>query len=52
MVLRSHFWARAIASKKTFPSTENQEIRMHVITRKRLNEFAARYPETKTALAQ
>ncbi len=25
---------------------------MHVITRKRLNEFAAKYPETKTALAQ
>jgi mRNA interferase HigB len=24
---------------------------MHVITRKRLNEFAARYPETKTAPA-
>ncbi|HLL70324.1 MAG TPA: type II toxin-antitoxin system HigB family toxin [Pyrinomonadaceae bacterium] len=24
---------------------------MHVITRKRLNEFAERYPETKTALA-
>lgn len=24
---------------------------MHVITRKRLNEFAAKYPETKTALA-
>jgi allantoicase len=23
MVLRSHFWASAIASKKTFPSTEN-----------------------------
>ncbi|MBX3276990.1 MAG: type II toxin-antitoxin system HigB family toxin [Acidobacteria bacterium] len=23
---------------------------MHVITRKRLNEFAARYPETKSAL--
>ena len=25
---------------------------MHVITRKRLNEFADKYPETKTALAQ
>ena len=25
---------------------------MHIITRKRLNEFAARYPKTKTALAQ
>jgi len=25
---------------------------MHVITRKRLNEHAAKYPETKTALAQ
>ena len=25
---------------------------MHVITRKRLNEFVAKYPETKTALAQ
>ena len=25
---------------------------MHVITRKRLNEFAARYPETRSALAQ
>ncbi|MGL5944333.1 MAG: type II toxin-antitoxin system HigB family toxin [Waterburya sp.] len=25
---------------------------MHIITRKRLNEFAAKYPETKTALAQ
>ena len=25
---------------------------MHIITRKRLNEFAALYPETKTALAQ
>ena len=25
---------------------------MHIITRKRLNEFAPRYPETKTALAQ
>lgn len=25
---------------------------MHVITRKRLNEFAEKYPETKTALAQ
>jgi len=25
---------------------------MHVITRKRLNEFAARYPETKAALAR
>ena len=25
---------------------------MHVITRKRLNEFAEEYPETKTALAQ
>ena len=24
---------------------------MHVLTRKRLNEFAAKYPETKTALA-
>ena len=24
---------------------------MHVITRKRLNEFAEKYPETKTALA-
>jgi mRNA interferase HigB len=24
---------------------------MHVITRKRLNEFAGKYPETKTALA-
>jgi mRNA interferase HigB len=24
---------------------------MHVITRKRLNDFAARYPETRTALA-
>jgi mRNA interferase HigB len=24
---------------------------MHVITRKRLNEFAGRYPETRTALA-
>ena len=24
---------------------------MHVITRKRLNEFAKKYPETKTALA-
>jgi mRNA interferase HigB len=24
---------------------------MHVITRKRLNEFAGQYPETKTALA-
>jgi mRNA interferase HigB len=24
---------------------------MHVITRKRLNEFAKQYPETKTALA-
>jgi mRNA interferase HigB len=24
---------------------------MHVITRKRLNEFAEQYPETKTALA-
>ncbi|BAU66826.1 hypothetical protein STA3757_42320 [Stanieria sp. NIES-3757] len=23
---------------------------MHIITRKRLNEFAAKYPETKTAL--
>jgi mRNA interferase HigB len=23
---------------------------MHIITRKRLNEFASRYPETKTAL--
>ena len=25
---------------------------MHVITRKRLNEFAEKYPETRTALAQ
>jgi mRNA interferase HigB len=25
---------------------------MHIITRKRLNDFANRYPETKTALAQ
>ena len=25
---------------------------MHVITRKRLNEFAERYPEVRTALAQ
>jgi mRNA interferase HigB len=25
---------------------------MHVITRKRLNEFAQKYPETKTSLAQ
>ena len=25
---------------------------MHLITRKRLNEFAEKYPETKTALAQ
>ena len=25
---------------------------MHVITRKRLNEFSERYPETKTALAK
>ena len=25
---------------------------MHVITRKRLNEFAERYPETRTALAK
>lgn len=25
---------------------------MHVITRKRLNDFAARYPETSSALAQ
>ena len=25
---------------------------MHVITRKRLNDFAAKYPETKNALAQ
>ena len=25
---------------------------MHVITRKRLNEFAEKYPETKMALAQ
>lgn len=25
---------------------------MHVITRKRLNEFAAKYPETQTALAR
>ena len=25
---------------------------MHVITRKRLNEFAEKYPETKTAMAQ
>ncbi|MDJ0719639.1 MAG: type II toxin-antitoxin system HigB family toxin [Prochloraceae cyanobacterium] len=25
---------------------------MHVITRKRLNEFVAKYPETKTALVQ
>jgi mRNA interferase HigB len=25
---------------------------MHVITRKRLNEFAAKYPETENALAQ
>lgn len=25
---------------------------MHVITRKRLNEFAIKYPETKTALAE
>jgi mRNA interferase HigB len=25
---------------------------MHVITRKRLNDFAARHPETKNALAQ
>jgi mRNA interferase HigB len=25
---------------------------MHVITRKRLNEFAHQYPETKTALTQ
>jgi mRNA interferase HigB len=25
---------------------------MHVITRKRLNEFAARYPEVRNALAQ
>jgi mRNA interferase HigB len=25
---------------------------MHVITRKRLNEFAGRYPNTKSALAQ
>ncbi len=24
---------------------------MHVITRKRLNEFAQKYPETKTALS-
>ena len=24
---------------------------MHIITRKRLNEFAERYPDTKTALA-
>lgn len=24
---------------------------MHIITRKRLNEFAAKYPETQTALA-
>jgi len=25
---------------------------MHIITRKRLNEFAAKYPETQTALAR
>lgn len=25
---------------------------MHIITRKRLNEFAENYPETRTALAQ
>ncbi len=25
---------------------------MHIITRKRLNEFAERYPETKSALVQ
>lgn len=25
---------------------------MHIITRKRLNEFAEKYPETETALAQ
>jgi mRNA interferase HigB len=25
---------------------------MHIITRKRLNEFAAKYPETENALAQ
>ena len=25
---------------------------MHVITRKRLNEFAVKHPETKTALAR
>ena len=25
---------------------------MHVITRKRLNEFAAKYPDTKSALAR
>jgi len=25
---------------------------MHIITRKRLNEFALKYPETKTALIQ
>jgi mRNA interferase HigB len=25
---------------------------MHIITRKRLNEFAQKYPETETALAQ
>jgi mRNA interferase HigB len=25
---------------------------MHVITRKRLNEFAEKYPDTRTALAQ
>ena len=25
---------------------------MHVITRKRLNDFAAKYPETRSALAQ
>ena len=25
---------------------------MHIITRKRLNEFAEKYPETKNALAQ
>jgi hypothetical protein len=26
--------------------------RMHVITRKRLNEFAEKFPKTKSALAQ
>jgi mRNA interferase HigB len=34
--------------------SQNQEpyhSHMHVITRKRLNEFAEKYPETKTALA-